>query len=75
MGPLSKKSVRSFQIKYGLAIDGIAGPNTRAKLNEVYLQRFPTEELPFGIIPQNKNNRTPHHVEKVMNKYRELLDQ
>ena len=35
IGPLSKKSVRNFQDKYGLEVDAIPRSNTTANLNEV----------------------------------------
>ena len=38
IGPLSKNCIRAFQQKYELTVDGIPGPQTRKKLNELYLQ-------------------------------------
>lgn len=35
VGPMSKRSIKSFQKAYGLKIDGIPGPNTRKRLLEV----------------------------------------
>ncbi len=35
-GPKTKKGVKAFQKKYELAVDGIAGPNTQAKLKKIY---------------------------------------
>ena len=37
-GNLTKKAVERFQQKYGIEQTGIAGPQTRTKLNEVYGQ-------------------------------------
>lgn len=34
-GPLTDRAVRAFQQKYGLTVDGVAGPVTLAKLTEV----------------------------------------
>jgi len=33
---LTKKAVKDFQGRYGLQVDGIVGPQTRGKLNELY---------------------------------------
>ena len=35
-GPLTKADVIKFQKKYGIEQTGVAGPKTRAKLNELY---------------------------------------
>lgn len=35
-GPLTTEAVKRFQAKYGIEMTGIAGPVTRAKLNELY---------------------------------------
>ena len=35
-GALTKKAVERFQQKYGIEVTGVAGPKTRAKLNELY---------------------------------------
>jgi hypothetical protein len=35
-GSLTTKAVKAFQAKYGLTVDGIAGPKTRGKINEVF---------------------------------------
>jgi N-acetylmuramoyl-L-alanine amidase len=35
-GPLTQEAVRGFQEEYGLQVDGIAGPETQAKLEEVH---------------------------------------
>jgi N-acetylmuramoyl-L-alanine amidase len=35
-GPNTEAAVRSFQRKHGLTVDGIAGPQTQSKLQEVY---------------------------------------
>jgi len=37
-GQLTKKAVQKFQEKYGIESVGIVGPQTRAKLNEVFAQ-------------------------------------
>lgn len=36
IGPLTRAGVRAFQQRYDLAVDGIPGPNTQAKLQEVH---------------------------------------
>ncbi|NVB40518.1 peptidoglycan-binding protein [Pseudenhygromyxa sp. WMMC2535] len=36
LGPMSKAAVRAFQEAEGLSVDGVPGPNTLAKLYEVY---------------------------------------
>lgn len=35
-GAVTKKAVEKFQAKYGLTVDGIAGPNTIAQLNSLF---------------------------------------
>ncbi|KKS98277.1 MAG: Peptidoglycan-binding domain 1 protein, partial [Candidatus Giovannonibacteria bacterium GW2011_GWA1_43_15] len=35
-GNLTQKAVEKFQQKYGIEVTGVAGPKTRAKLNELY---------------------------------------
>ena len=35
-GPLTTEAVKRFQVKYGIDATGIAGPATRAKLNELF---------------------------------------
>ena len=35
-GSLTRKAVERFQQKYGIKVTGVAGPKTRAKLNELY---------------------------------------
>lgn len=35
-GPITRSSVKAFQKRYSLFPDGIVGPKTRAKLNELY---------------------------------------
>jgi peptidoglycan hydrolase-like protein with peptidoglycan-binding domain len=35
-GELTAGAIRRFQRAYGLTVDGIAGPQTRAKLKEVH---------------------------------------
>tara|TARA_Y100000310_G_scaffold345673_1_gene468103 strand:+ start:9871 stop:10638 length:768 start_codon:yes stop_codon:yes gene_type:complete len=72
IGPLSKEVVSRFQEQYELDMDGIPGPKTRAKLNEVYREMFPNQKLPSGLIPQN--GITPRHVRKVMDRYQENLN-
>ncbi|MDP3917371.1 MAG: peptidoglycan-binding protein [Nanoarchaeota archaeon] len=68
IGALSRPIVKRFQREHGLRVDGIPGKNTRKKLDEIYTNKFPGKPLPTGLIPQNK--RTPDHVRKVMNAYR-----
>ena len=36
LGPQTKAAIRTFQQSYGLTVDGIVGPATRGKLNELY---------------------------------------
>jgi N-acetylmuramoyl-L-alanine amidase len=46
-GPSTETAVKAFQKKYGLAADGIAGPLTLAKLNEVYKTAQQPKETPI----------------------------
>jgi hypothetical protein len=68
IGPLSKKAIKKFQEKHSLQVDGIPGKNTQEKLDELFMEKFPHENMKKGRIPQNK--RTPGYVDKVMNIYR-----
>jgi N-acetylmuramoyl-L-alanine amidase len=36
LGPHTKAAIRAFQEKYGLPVDGAAGPDTQAKLKDVH---------------------------------------
>lgn len=35
-GPMTQRAVRAFQTRHGLIVDGVAGPQTLGKLQEVY---------------------------------------
>ena len=71
IGPLSRTLIEKFQRAHNLDPDGKPGPKTREKLSQVYTSLFSEETLFPGIIPQN--GRTPHHVKKVMGKYKQNL--
>ena len=62
IGEKSREIVKRFQIEQGLKVNGIIGPNTYNKLQEVWQASFPGQENPTGIIP--KNRYTPNHVRK-----------
>lgn len=44
-GPLTEEAVRKFQLKYGLAVDGVAGPETMAKLKQVSVNKTELDKL------------------------------
>ena len=67
IGEKSKKTVKQFQRQYDLTDDGIIGPKTYSKLQEVWTSANSGAENPRGVIP--KNNYTPNHVRK----FREAL--
>ena len=46
-GPLTKAAVTRFQAKYGIEQTGVAGPQTRQKLNALYSQTLPSSS--YGI--------------------------
>ena len=55
---MTVKAVQRFQDKYNITKQGqpgygIAGPRTRAKLNELYAS-LRVEEIPFEFLPQEK---------------------
>jgi len=70
IGRNTKVAVRQFQKKYGLEVDGIPGPITKEKLNEVYQRTFPDRPVLKGIIP----NQSKGYVSKVIGAYRERLE-
>jgi len=62
IGKKTRQVVRRFQEEYKLEVDGVVGPRTYAKLQEVYMQKFPGIENPRGAVPVNRY--TPNHVRK-----------
>jgi peptidoglycan hydrolase-like protein with peptidoglycan-binding domain len=49
-GPLTDRAIRDFQTDNGLAVDGIAGPNTRAVLYPLYMDAISISEgSPFKL--------------------------
>src|SRR3990167_4055311 len=69
IGEKSKKTVKQFQRQYDLTDDGIIGPKTYSKLQEVWTSANSGAENPRGVIP--KNNYTPNHVRKFREALRE----
>lgn len=65
IGPKSKEVVKRFQEDNGLKVDGIVGNNTYTTLNKNWQEKFPEQENPIGIIPDNRY--TPNHVRKFEN--------
>lgn len=63
-GQLTKKAVTAFQKKYGIEPIGIVGPQTRAKLNEVFSNQNVSSQT---AVP------TPTTVEQIQAKIQELL--
>lgn len=62
IGLKSKEAVKRFQKEHDLEVDGIIGPQTYKKLQEVWTRKFPSKPNPKGIVPINKY--TPNHVRK-----------
>ncbi len=61
IGNKSREVIRKFQERYGLRVDGILGPNTKARIREVYETLIGKSPLK-GAMPQNRY--TPNHVRK-----------
>jgi peptidoglycan hydrolase-like protein with peptidoglycan-binding domain len=49
-GQLTKRGVRSFQRRSGLAVDGIAGPRTRAKLGRLGRPNYGRRMIRHGMV-------------------------
>jgi len=60
--PESRAVIKRFQEQHNLEADGILGPKTYAKLQDVWKSKFPNKPNPKGKIPINKY--TPNHVRK-----------
>ena len=48
VGDRTKKAIKDFQSKYGLTVDGVAGPQTIAKIDAVYSEQKAAGTLPSG---------------------------
>src|SRR3989344_8737205 len=62
IGRCSKEVVEKFQEEYKLEVDGIIGPITHGKLQEVWKAKFPKRENPFAIVPLDSS--ASYHVQK-----------
>jgi peptidoglycan hydrolase-like protein with peptidoglycan-binding domain len=49
-GPLTKRGLRVFQKRHGLAVDGVAGPRTRAKLGKLGRPLFGKRLMRQGMV-------------------------
>jgi|GEM_PF-1967136 len=66
-GVLTERAVKRFQKKYGIRTTGQVGPQTRAKLNEIYARHISSEEENLGLgqegislqVKGNVYNTTP----------------
>lgn len=56
-GEETEVAVMRFQRKYGLAVDGLVGPNTLNKLNEVLSEPRPVTEFPLPSSVLRKGDR------------------
>jgi N-acetylmuramoyl-L-alanine amidase len=50
-GAETEQAVKAFQARHGLAVDGIAGPKTMAKLNEVLKAKSKPKKSKASIVP------------------------
>jgi hypothetical protein len=55
LGPLTGSAIRSFQQKYGLAVDGIVGPYTEQALINAGASSPPDGDLPSPSQPSNSS--------------------
>lgn len=64
-GPRTERAVSRFQTAHGLGVDGIAGPQTLARLGNQPLtrQRHPARS-PRPAGPRHRANRRPHHRQR-----------
>lgn len=65
-GQLTRKAVMAFQKKYGIEQVGIVGPQTRAKINEVFSQS--------SFVSLQSSVPIPTTVEQIQAKIQELLE-
>ena len=49
-GPMTKRAIRVFQKRHGLAVDGVPGPRTRAKLGRLGRPLFGTRLMRRGMV-------------------------
>jgi N-acetylmuramoyl-L-alanine amidase len=65
-GKETLESVKAFQAKYKLAVDGIVGPKTLQKLNEVYEQQKRKIPYPGFLIKRGSKGKYVEMVQKVV---------
>jgi murein DD-endopeptidase MepM/ murein hydrolase activator NlpD/cell wall-associated NlpC family hydrolase len=62
-GPNTRKAVETFQAKHGLDVDGVAGPKTFGKLNELVPQVGPPAPAQTSGTAQSGTSSTTHSSE------------
>ncbi|MDC3417992.1 peptidoglycan-binding domain-containing protein [Aquibacillus salsiterrae] len=67
-GPETERAVMRFQRQYGLEVDGLVGPLTLSKLNEVLddggqLETFP---LPTGVYRQGDEGEAVKQIQRAL---------
>lgn len=67
-GEETETAVMRFQRRYGLAVDGLVGPNTLSKLNEVLGASQPSNEftLPTGVLRQGDEGTEVRQLQRAL---------
>jgi N-acetylmuramoyl-L-alanine amidase len=58
-GSETERAVMKFQKKYGLTVDGLVGPNTLDKLNEILSSSNPSTDFPLPTDILNREDEGP----------------
>ena len=68
-GPETEMAVMRFQRKYGVRVDGLVGPQTLSKLNEVLTMSKPVNvfPLPDGILTNGDEGNQVRQVQRALN--------
>ena len=70
-GPLTKAAVIRFQKKYNIEQTGLAGPQTRQKLNELYSQIIPSSGI---TVPPSTSNDQLLRIQDQIRAIQEKID-
>ncbi|MFH1956696.1 MAG: peptidoglycan-binding domain-containing protein, partial [Patescibacteria group bacterium] len=71
-GQLTRKAVMAFQKKYGIEQVGIVGPQTRAKLNEIFGKQ---ETAPTSDVKQQQIETLKNQIQQLQETLAQLLQE